>query len=263
LAMMVGRDLSGVFRKVSHARPEVRLAARDLVSDGGLAGVSFELHAGEVLGVYGLLGSGRTELARAIMGADRLLGGSLELDGEPVRLGAPSAAVRLGLGLVPEERITQGTFQGLSVRENLTAARADLLASHGWVRGGRERRRAREIVERLRIRTPSVEAPVSTLSGGNQQKVVFGRCLVGDPRVLVLDEPTAGVDVGAKEEIYRIVTDLAAAGTAVLLLSSELPELLGLADRLLVMREGRAAGLLEREEMSEAAALDLALVEAA
>ena len=263
VSMMVGRELSGVYRKESHARQEVVLAVRDLVSDGGLGGVSFDLHAGEVLGVYGLLGSGRTELARAIMGADRVIAGSVELGGRPVRIAAPSAAVRLGLGLVPEERVSQGTFQGLSVRENLTAARGDLVASRGWVRRRRERRRAREIVERLRIRTSSIEAPVATLSGGNQQKVVFGRWLLGDPRVLLLDEPTAGVDVGAKEEIYRIISDLAANGTAVLLASSELPELLGLADRLLVMRDGHAAGLLERDEMTEASALRLALAEAA
>jgi ribose transport system ATP-binding protein len=263
VAMMVGRDLTGIFRKVSHAREEVTLSVRDLASDGGLDGVSFDLHAGEVLGVYGLLGSGRTELARAIVGADRVVAGTIELDGAPARLGAPSAAVRRGVGLVPEERVSQGTFQGLSVRENLTAARGDLVATHGWVRGGRERRRAREVVERLRIRTRSIEAPVSTLSGGNQQKVVFGRWLIGDTRVLVLDEPTAGVDVGAKEEIYGIISDLAAGGTAVLLMSSELPELLGLADRLLVMRDGHAAGLLDRERMSEAAALELALAEAA
>ena len=262
VGMMVGRDLGGVFSKASHRRDGVVLSVRDLTSERGLLGASFDLHEGEVLGVYGLLGSGRTELARALVGADRVLAGTVALDGVPVSVRSPSHAVRLGLGLVPEERVSQGTFQRLSVLENLTVARADLVSRHGWLRRGEERRRAAEIVGRLAIRTTSVDAEVSTLSGGNQQKVVFGRWLLGDARVLILDDPTVGVDVGAKEEIYGIVSDLAAGGTAVLLLSSELPELLGLSDRLLVMRDGRMSGILERGAMTEAGALGLALQEA-
>lgn len=261
--MMVGREMGHVFRKESHTREHVVLEAEGLVTESGLGGVSLALHEGEILGVYGLLGSGRTELARALYGADRLVEGEVRLDGKRVRIGSPSRATKRGLGLVPEDRIRQGMFAKLSVRENITLARADRIDRNGIVRRGRESRFAAEVVKRLAVRTASIESPVATLSGGNQQKVVFGRWLVAGARVLLLDDPTVGVDVGAKEEIYRIVADLTADGTAVLLLSSELPELLGLADRLLVLRGGKVAGALAGEAMTEERALALALGEAA
>ena len=257
--LMVGREMGHVFRKESHVGEHVVLEAVELGTDKGLRGVSFALREGEVLGVYGLLGSGRTELANALVAADPLVAGELRLDGRRVRLRSPSHAVRHGIGLVPEDRVGQGTFPLLSVRENVTLA-----GSGSWlVRRREESRRTREIVRALAVRTASIESTVSTLSGGNQQKVVFGRWLAAGARVLVLDDPTVGVDVGAKEEIYRIVADLTRNGTAVVLLSSELPELLGLADRLLVLRDLCVAGELEGARMTERNALALALGEAA
>ena len=260
--MMVGRQMGHAFRKESHIRDQVALEARGLCSEAGLADVSFELREGEVLGVYGLLGSGRTELARALAGADRVTAGELRVAGRPQRLRSPSRAVRRGIGLVPEDRVAHGLFPILSVRENVTLSGSGRYPL-GLVRRSAETRRTRSAVRELAIRTASTEAAVSTLSGGNQQKVVFGRWFVAGARVLILDDPTVGVDVGAKEEIYRIVADLTRDGTAVLLLSSELPELLGLADRLLVLRDLRVAGELEGEHMSEENALALALGEAA
>jgi ABC-type sugar transport system ATPase subunit len=206
--------------------------------------------------------SGRTELARARTGADRITGGEVKLAGRRQRLRSPSSAVRRGVGLVPEDRIAQGLFPILSVRENVTLSGSGRYPL-GIVRRREETRRTLNAVRELAIRASSTEAAVSTLSGGNQQKVVFGRWLVAGAKVLILDDPTVGVDVGAKEEIYRIVADLTRDGTAVILLSSELPEVLGLADRMLVLRDLRVAGELEGDAMSEENALALALGEAA
>jgi ribose transport system ATP-binding protein len=263
IRMLVGREMGHVFRKESHVRDRVVLAAEGVATDAGLADVSLQLHEGEVLGVYGLLGSGRTELARALYGADRLRAGRILVDGRPATLGTPADAARRGIGLVPEDRTRQGTFPRLSVRENVTLAGGGGPGRFGLVRRRQEVAGARDVVARLRVRTSSIEAAASTLSGGNQQKLVFGRWLVAGARVLLLDDPTVGVDVGAKDEIYRIVADLTRDGTAVLLLSSELPEVLGLADRMLVLRGGRVAGELTGEAMTEERALALALGEAA
>jgi ribose transport system ATP-binding protein len=263
VGMMVGRSMGHAFRKESHASARVVLEAYGLETAEGLRKVSLQLHEGEVLGVYGLLGSGRTELARALFGADRLLAGRVVLNGRDVRLGSPSRAVRCGLGLVPEDRTHQGAFLQLSVTENVTLARAERFARGVFLRRHEQTRRTLEAARRLSIRTPSVDSLVSTLSGGNQQKVVFARWLVAGAQILILDDPTVGVDVGAKEEIYRIIADLTSDGTAVVFLSSELPEVLGLADRILVLRDGAAAGELEGESMTEERALALALGEAA
>ena len=256
--MMVGRQMGHAFRKESHVRDAVALEANGLSTAAGLEDVSFALREGEVLGVYGLLGSGRTELARALTGADRITGGEVRLAGRRQRLRSPSSAVRRGVGLVPEDRIAQGLFPILSVRENVTLSGSGRYPL-GIVRRREETRRTLTAVRELAFRASSTEAAVSTLSGGNQQKVVFGRWLVAGAKVLILDDPTVGVDVGAKEEIYRIVADLTRDGTAVILLSSELPEVLGLADRMLVLRDLRVAGELEGDAMSEEKALALAL----
>jgi L-arabinose transport system ATP-binding protein len=259
--MMVGRDMGHVFQKETHVREHVVLEAEGLSTEAGLEDVSLALREGEVLGVYGLLGSGRTELARALFGADRLTSGAIRLDGKRVRIGTPARATERGIGLVPEDRVHQGTWPQLSVRENVTLARAERIDRLGIVRRREEARRTRDVVDKVGIRTRSIEAAVSTLSGGNQQKVVFGRWLVAGARVLILDDPTVGVDVGAKEEIYRIVAELTADGTAVLLMSSELPEVLGLADRMIVLRDLRVAGELDRDRMTEQNVLALALGE--
>jgi L-arabinose transport system ATP-binding protein len=220
--------------------------------------VSFSIRAGEILGVAGLVGAGRSELARALFGADPSTGG-IWLDGAPLRPADPRQALAAGISLTPEDRRSEGLVPTRNVRENLTLSVLDRLTRLRVVRRGRERRLAADLVAALGVRTASVEHPVGTLSGGNQQKVVLGRALSRQPRVLLLDEPTRGVDVGAKAEIYRLVRRQAAAGTAVLLVSSELPELLGLADRILVLAQGRVTGELAAAGASEAAVLALAM----
>lgn len=257
--MMVGRVLSSGFA-VERPVPtdEMVLAVDDLSTESGLEHVSLTLRRGEVLGVYGLMGSGRTSLARALVGADRILGGTILLHGQRFEPGSPARAKRRGLGLVPEER-AQGTFEILSVRANVSAASGDLITRGPVVRGAIERSLADRVVRGLGVRTPSIEAPMRSLSGGNQQKVVIGRWLVRGARLLILDDPTSGVDVGAKHEIYRLIVDQTRSGSAVLMSSSELPELLAIANRILVLYRGRVAGILEGQEMTERNVLHLAL----
>lgn len=262
ITMMVGRELGHAWRKKSHVRDHVELQVDELSTETGLKDVSLTLHAGEVLGVYGLLGSGRTELARALFGADPILSGTIRVGQHTVRMRSPKDAKRQGIGLVPEDRSTQGIFARLSVRENLTSASGDRISRLGWLQRASERRLSRQVVESLRIRTPSIEQPVGRLSGGNQQKVTLGRWLMRDAPILILDDPTAGVDVGAKDDLYRLISETTAAGTAVILFTSELPELLGLADRALVLHQGRVAGVLDRDELTQEQIGRLALGEA-
>lgn len=255
--MMVGR-LTDLAPRQPAPQGEVVLEVSGVSTDTGLRDVSLELRAGEVLGLYGLLGSGRTELARALCGADPISRGTVRVDGRSIELHSPRDGRAVGIGLIPEDRTAQALFPRSPVRENVTAASEDLISTAGWLRGDAERRIARSIVDELRIRTPSIEQPVAYLSGGNQQKVVLGRWLVRQPRVLILDDPTVGVDVGAKEEIYRLIDDMTHQGTGVILISSELPELLALADRLLVLHQGRLAGMLSGDGMTQEAVLHLA-----
>jgi ABC-type sugar transport system ATPase subunit len=256
--MMVGRP-------PSHARRDtgdlgaIILEVDRLSTDSGLHEVSLEIRAGEILGVYGLLGSGRTELARALCGADPVRSGTIRIDGEPMAFRSPRDSRRAGVGLVPEDRTAQALFPQSSVRENVTSASEDLISRLGWIRERRERTLVERVVEDLRVRTPSIEQKVAYLSGGNQQKVVLGRWLIRDPRLLVLDDPTVGVDVGAKDEIYRIIGELTRKGTAVLFISSDLPELLALSDRLMVLHQGRVSGSLARTDISQAQVLRLAM----
>ena len=258
IAMMVGRRLGHVIHKASHATDRVVLAVESLATDTGLSDVSFTLHRGEVLGVYGLLGSGRTELARALFGADPVREGVIRVDGEVAKFGSPADAKRRGLGLVTEER-AEAAFPFLTIRENLTAASSNLIAPGGWLRPGREASLARKIVDALRVRTPSIEEPLSRLSGGNQQKVVVGRWLMRRVPILILDDPTSGIDVGAKDELYRLVAEMTADGTSVIMTSSELPELLALSDRILVLHEGHLAGTLEGDDRTQENVLRMAV----
>ena len=265
IRLMIGRDAEHVFRKASHARDSVVLRVRDLTTATGLRGVSFDLRAGEILGVFGLLGSGRTELARALFGADRIIGGSVEEQpGRPRRRNeTPYRLARRGIGLVPEERTTQGLFSQLSILDNVSVARPWLYSRRGVIRESRRRELVGQIANRVRLKAGSPSHPVSALSGGNQQKVVLGRWMLGGSRILILDDPTAGVDVGAKQDIYRLVADLTEDGTAVLLMSSELPEVIGLSDRVLVMFEGRPNGTFPSDELAEETVLRAAHGEAA
>ncbi len=263
VAMMVGRELEAFDPEPRPPRGECRLRVTGLRRGASALGsplhdVSLDVHAGEIVGVAGLVGAGRTEVARAILGVDPVDGGEIHVEGDPLKLGSPAHALRAGIGLVPEDRKSQGLFLDQSVRANIAAASTQELSPGGLVRRGRERELADEGVQRLGIRTASIEGPVSGLSGGNQQKVVLAKWLARAPSVLILDEPTRGVDVGATAEIYRLVHGLAADGIAILVISSELSEVLQLADRVIVMREGAVTGELSHDEATEARIMALA-----
>ena len=225
---------------------------------GLLHDIDLEVREGEVLGVAGLMGSGRTELLRALFGADPIDGGRILLDGRPVALASPACAIRRGIALVPEDRKEQGLVLEMAIRENITLAGLSAVSSFGWVRRGAERSAAEGYVRDLRIRASSTEGRVSDLSGGNQQKVVLAKWLFTGARVLLFDEPTRGIDVVAKAEVYDLLARLAAEGKAVVIVSSEMPEVFGLSDRIAVLHEGRLAGVLSRAEATQEAILRLA-----
>jgi ABC-type sugar transport system ATPase subunit len=239
---------------------EVVLSVRGLVTDD-VRDVSLEVRAGEVVGLGGLVGAGRSELALAVVGAVPIHEGGVEVAGKPVQLRGPGDALRAGIGFAPEERKAQALLLRRSIRDNVSLAILARISRLRVVRRRTEREIARRYVEQLSVRASSIEQEVGTLSGGNQQKVVLARWLARRPRVLILDEPTRGVDVGAKAEIYSIVNDLAAEGMALLVISSELPELLGLCDRIVVMQGGRVTGELARAEATEERVLALAMAE--
>jgi ribose transport system ATP-binding protein len=213
--------------------------------------VSFRVHRGEIVGIYGLIGSGRTRLAKAIFGLSRADGGQIRIKGRPVEIRSPSDAIANGVALVPEDRRVLGLVHVLDVRKNLTLPYLKALSNMLFVNDRKEQQLVRESIARLKIRTPSARLPVSDLSGGNQQKVVLGKWLNTNPTVLILDEPTRGIDVGAKAEIRNKIDSLAAEGMAILLISSELPEVIGMSDRILVMRNKQIAGEFRRPEFSE------------
>jgi ABC-type sugar transport system ATPase subunit len=238
---MVGREVTLEYppKVPPPSDAKVVVEVRGLTRGRALEDISFSIRAGEIVGLAGLVGSGRTEVARAIFGADRLDAGEIAVNGETVRLHSPRQAARHGIAMLPESRKEQGLVMIRSVRENVTLTTLGDFSTAGVVSRRRERTRTRALARDLSIRTPSVDAPVVTLSGGNQQKVLFAKWLVRTPRVLIADEPTRGVDVGAKRQIHELILALAAQGMAVLLISSELEEVLGLAHRVLVMRRGR------------------------
>lgn len=244
--MMVGRDLSGFYRKVEseYRRGDCVLSVRGLSDGRRVRGCSFDLHAGEVLGIAGLVGAGRTELARLLFGAERHSAGEVRVDGARAEFRTPLDAIRAGVVYLTEDRKAQGLFLDMSVAENINVC-ACVRDSHAGVLDlARARQRSAEAVRTLGIRVHSPTVNVGALSGGNQQKVLLSRLIELRPRVLILDEPTRGVDIGAKSEIYRIIARLAEDGVAVIVISSELPEIIGTADRVLVMREGEVAGEL-------------------
>jgi ribose transport system ATP-binding protein len=260
--LMVGRDLKQFFHRAhppARADGPPRLEVRQLRYAGGPdTSVSFALRGGEIVGMAGLVGAGRTELAESLFGLRPVTAGEVLLDGRPVALRSPARAIAAGLLLVPEDRRAHGLVLELSVRQNLGLPNLDRLSRLSLLVPGREEALARGLCERLRVRTPGLDQTVGLLSGGNQQKVVLGKWLARQPRVLILDEPTRGVDVGAKSEIYALMDELAGAGVAVLMISSDLEEVLGMSDRVLVLHEGRLAGELAREELSERAVMHLA-----
>jgi rhamnose transport system ATP-binding protein len=249
--LMVGRSLDALFPKEEAEIGDVVLRAEGLGSRGVFADISFELRRGEIVGLAGFVGSGRTEIARAIFGIDRLDAGQLWIDGRRFRPSSPRAALRRGLAYLPEDRLNQGLVQPMSVAKNTSMAVLPELTPTGLLRPRRERALARRFMEELRIKATSPEQVVRSLSGGNQQKVVLSKWLAAEPRILILDEPTHGVDVGTKADVHRTISHLAAGGLTILLISSELLEILGMSDRVLVMREGRLAAELSRAEATE------------
>ena len=236
----------------------VVLSVRGLSNPPGVDDVSLDVRAGEIVGLAGLIGSGRSEVARAIFGADKRAGGTIEVDGKPVRIRTPRDGVRKGMAMLPEDRKAQGLLMLRSIVDNVTLPHLGAVSEAGVVATRRERRAAVELMRRIDVRAKGPTAKLSTLSGGNQQKVLFAKWLFKPPRVFIADEPTRGVDVGAKRAIYELIHSLAAEGMAVLLISSEHEEVLGLAHRVLVMRGGRIVAELDAEEMSEEAVLHAA-----
>lgn len=255
--MMVGRELGEFFPKHNAEISQTILEVNGL-SGGRFEDVSFSLRAGEILGVSGLVGAGRSEMARALMGIDRASGGSVTLREKPIEIGSVRAMMRRGFAYVPEDRKEQGLFLRMSVRDNLVISVMERLFKAGLVRIQKLVDIARTYEKRLRIQTPSLSQLVRNLSGGNQQKVILARCLALNPEVLILDEPTRGIDVGAKAEIHNIMGELAERGVGIIMISSELPEIVGVADRVLVMREGRVAGELSRAEATQDAIMQKA-----
>jgi rhamnose transport system ATP-binding protein len=248
---MVGRDLDALFPKTDTTPGEVVLDVENLNSQGVFTDVSFNVRRGEIVALAGLVGAGRSEVARAIFGIDKRTSGTVRLAGRQLRAGSPLAAMAAGMALVPEDRRAQGLVMDMSIDQNVALASLSRLSQFGVIRHTSERRLASIWAGKLRLKFGRLRNPVSTLSGGNQQKVVLAKWLARDPKLLIVDEPTRGIDVGTKAEVHRILDGLVAGGMAVLMISSELPEVLGMADRVLVLREGRLTAELTRAEADE------------
>lgn len=259
VAMMVGRkleDLYGVRSKTQIG--EKVLEVRGLNQAGELYNINFDVRSGEILGLAGLIGAGRTETAMAVFGAVKRDSGEILINNQPVPIHSPKDAIKAGLGYLPEDRKLQGLFLKMAIRLNVSAADLSQVSRSGFLRTNLERELSLRFVKQLNIRTPSIEQRARNLSGGNQQKVVIAKWLSVRPKVIIMDEPTRGVDVGAKIEIYNLMHEMASQGMALVMISSELPEILGMSDRILVLREGRAMGELTRAEATEEKIMALA-----
>ncbi|MHB8595712.1 MAG: sugar ABC transporter ATP-binding protein [Ktedonobacteraceae bacterium] len=248
---MVGRELSNLYPKGESEIGDVVLEVRQLTRSEAFADVSFQLRRGEILGFAGLVGAGRTEVARVLFGIDRAESGEIWLKGKQVRIRSPQQAMEYGIAYVPEDRHQQGLVMNFSIVANITLAILQQVSRLGLLDPRREQQIAGEYSSQMRIRSSGVEQVVSALSGGNQQKVVLGKWLATNPSVLILDEPTRGIDVGAKAEVHRIISDLAVGGLAIILISSELPEVLAMADRVMVLHEGHVTGTFARSEATQ------------
>jgi rhamnose transport system ATP-binding protein len=255
---MVGRDMDALFPKVPAEPGRTVLKVERLTREGVFTDVSFEVRAGEVVALAGLVGAGRTEVARAIFGIDRFDAGSVEVDGRRLPAGSPTAAMAAGVGLVPEDRRQQGLVMDFSIERNIALTSLDHVQRGGLIPRGAERRFAKDWALRLQLKYGRLTNPVWTLSGGNQQKAVLAKWLARKPSLLIVDEPTRGIDVGTKAEVHRLLSELAAQGVAVLMISSELPEVLGMADRIVVLFEGRVMREFARDEADENAIMHAA-----
>ena len=258
IRMMVGRELNEIFAKRPAKIGDVVLEARGL-SIGYVKDVSFKVRAGEILGFSGLVGAGRSEIMRVVFGVDKRDSGEILIDGKPADIQCPGDAIAAGIALVPEDRKEQALILGLDVCENMSLAILKSLREGLFVNRDRQEKLATDYVGELRVATPSIRQKVKNLSGGNQQKVVLAKWMAAKPRILILDEPTRGIDVGAKQEIHSLMSDLAAQGVAIIMISSEMPEILGMSDRIVVMHEGHVKGELLRKDASQETIMQMAL----
>ena len=248
--MMLGQKLDHVMKRTQAARGEMALEVEHLGISGVLDDVSLDVRCGEIVGIAGIVGAGRTELVRAIFGADPFDAGTVRVFGREVRHAGPADMIRLGVGLIPEDRKRQGVVPMCTVAENVTHVAMPFLARHGWLSKTVRRRTGQRYVTQLDMAVSSVDQEVRYLSGGNQQKVVLSKWLEARSRIFIFDEPTRGIDIGAKTAIYALIDELARKGAAILLISSELPEVIGLSDRIYVMRSGRIVKEIDREKAS-------------
>ena len=245
---MVGRDIDQLFPKQEAAVGDVVLEVENLGRGSVFRDIDLTVRSGEIVALAGLVGAGRTEVARAVFGVDRYDTGTIRIDGVELAGGSPSAAIDAGIAFVPEDRRKQGLVMAMSIQHNITLTLRNTLARFGLIKGSIEHQAARNWATQLQVKAGSLRDDATTLSGGNQQKVVLAKWLATDPRLLIVDEPTRGIDVGTKAEVHRIMSDLAGRGVAILMISSELPEVIGMADRVLVMREGRLTATIDRHD---------------
>jgi rhamnose transport system ATP-binding protein len=252
IRLMVGRQVDDLFPKQAAPVGDALLEVTNLTASGKFENVSFKLRAGEILGLAGLIGAGRTDVARALFGIQPLQSGSIKIDGRTVSIHSPQQAMDLGLAFVPEDRQHHGLVLPMSIAANVTLPILPRFATAGWLREGEAKTVATTAARRLDVRSAGIDQKAQELSGGNQQKVVLAKWLETNPRILILDEPTRGIDVGTKAAVHQLMSDLANQGVAILMVSSELPEILGMSDRILVMREGRITGEFTRAEATQA-----------
>lgn len=257
IKIMVNRELGQQYPSKEYQKAEKILEIKDL-NTSILKNINMEVYKGEILGLAGLVGAGRTEIARALFGADKKTGGQFFVNGKEIKVKKPMDAIEAGIGLIPEDRKRQGLLLKESIRHNISFAKMKGILRAGLIHENTDRDIAEKYIETLGIKTPSPEQPAGNLSGGNQQKVVLAKWLFTDSKILIFDEPTRGIDVGAKQEIYRLMLELVEQGKAVIMISSDMPELIGMADRIVVLNEGRVTGIVEKEEFSQEHIMTLA-----
>ncbi|MBS0907281.1 sugar ABC transporter ATP-binding protein [Pantoea dispersa] len=259
ITQMVGRELTQLFPKFNSAIGEEVLTVRNLTCKDRFTDVSFSVRKGEILGVAGLVGAGRSEVMESLFGMESFDSGEVLIDGVPVKIDSPSTAIEKGMAFLTEDRKKSGLFLVLSVLENMSIVNMpDYIGKSGFVSHMKMAQDCMEQIRKLNIKTPTMDQIINNLSGGNQQKVLIARWLLAQPKILILDEPTRGIDVGAKAEIYRLISELANRGVAIIMVSSELPEILGMSDRVMVMHGGRITGILDKEEADQETILSLA-----
>ena len=259
IRMMVGRDITQMFPKEIVPIGKVKLAVKGLTLNGVFKDVSFEVREGEILGIAGLVGSGRSNIAETLFGVSPASSGTIEIDGKPIEIKSPGVAMKNGLAFLTEDRKETGCFLLLDIQDNTQmAVLQSRYVNYGFVNQTALSKDAEVMAQTLRVRTPDMYEPIMNLSGGNQQKVLIARWLLTKPRILILDEPTRGIDVGAKAEIHRLVSQLAGQGVAVIMISSEMPEVLGMSDRIMVVHEGRVTGFLDRKDADQVKIMELA-----